>query len=76
MTDHFRTKVHKRRLKALELTPYSIAESERAAGHGNWVDAEKRKIQTIKPFSTKGRDIYQDFKDVKAKQVQPMQVEL
>ncbi|KAK9309942.1 hypothetical protein QLX08_000571 [Tetragonisca angustula] len=31
INDHFTTKVHKRRLKALELEPYSIEESERAA---------------------------------------------
>lgn len=43
---HFRTKVHKRRLKALELEPYSIEESERAAGHGNFSKAEKRIIET------------------------------
>lgn len=46
MKDHFRTKVHKRRLKALELEPYSIAESERAAGHGSFIEAKRRKIET------------------------------
>lgn len=44
MNEHFKTKVHKRRLKALELEPYSIEESERAAGHGNFKQASKRKI--------------------------------
>lgn len=43
---HFKTKVHKRRLKALELEPYSIEESERAAGHGSFVEAAKRKLET------------------------------
>lgn len=38
--------VHKRRLKALELEPYSVEESEKAAGHGNFVPAKKRKIET------------------------------
>lgn len=33
-------------MKALELEPYSIEESERAAGHGNFVKAQKRKIET------------------------------
>ncbi|KAF7998334.1 hypothetical protein HCN44_009732 [Aphidius gifuensis] len=70
LTDHFRTKVHKRRLKALEQQPYSIAESERAASHGNWVVAGKRKIQTITPVSFKGRNIYQEFKDATAMQVE------
>lgn len=46
MQQHFRTKVHKRRLKALELEPYSIEESERAAGHGNFKEAEKRIMET------------------------------
>lgn len=48
LEDHFNTKVHKRRLKALETEPYSIEESERAAGKGNFVQAQKRKIQTIR----------------------------
>lgn len=46
LQDHFRTKVHKRRLKALEIEPYSIEESERAAGLGNFKTAIKRKIET------------------------------
>ncbi|XP_023946008.1 zinc finger protein 593 homolog [Bicyclus anynana] len=46
LSEHFKTKVHKRRLKALELEPYSIEESERAAGHGNFKLATKRKIVT------------------------------
>lgn len=47
LQDHFTTKVHKRRLKALELEPYSIEESERAAGKGNYVFPQKRKIETL-----------------------------
>ena len=46
-------KVHKRRLKALELEPYSIQESEQAAGHGNFKAAKKRKISTILPEASK-----------------------
>lgn len=46
LKEHFKTKVHKRRLKALELEPYSIEESERAAGHGNFKLPTKRKIVT------------------------------
>ncbi len=50
LTQHYRTKVHKRRLKALELEPYTIEESERAAGlGGNYKAPEKRKIETILP---------------------------
>ncbi|XP_011883034.1 PREDICTED: zinc finger protein 593 homolog [Vollenhovia emeryi] len=44
---HVNTKVHKRRLKALELEPYSIEESERAASKGSYVAPQKRKIATV-----------------------------
>ncbi|XP_046816077.1 zinc finger protein 593 homolog isoform X2 [Vespa crabro] len=44
---HFTTKVHKRRLKALELEPYSIEESERAAGKGSYIAPQKREIETL-----------------------------
>ncbi|XP_044749088.1 zinc finger protein 593 homolog [Coccinella septempunctata] len=50
LQDHFRTKTHKRRLKALETEPYTIEESERAAGIGSWVQPVKRKIETQKPL--------------------------
>ncbi|XP_026727757.1 zinc finger protein 593 homolog [Trichoplusia ni] len=46
LNEHFKTKVHKRRLKALELEPYTIEESERAAGFGNFKLPSKRKITT------------------------------
>ncbi|XP_050517193.1 zinc finger protein 593 homolog [Diabrotica virgifera virgifera] len=46
LQDHFKTKVHKRRLKALETEPYTIEDSERAAGLGNWKTPSKRKIET------------------------------
>lgn len=51
LQDHFKTKVHKRRLKALELEPYTIKDSERAAGFGNFQAPQKRKIETQKPVS-------------------------
>lgn len=46
MREHYRTKVHKRRLKALELEPYSHAEAELAAGKGCFKEAVKRKLET------------------------------
>ena len=49
LNEHFRTKVHKRRLKALELEPYTIEESERAAGKGSYLAPKKRKIETQTP---------------------------
>lgn len=53
LKEHFKTKVHKRRLKALEIEPYTIEESERAAGFGNFKQAEKRKIVTQNSDKTK-----------------------
>lgn len=47
LQSHFTTKVHKRRLKALEFEPYSIEESERAASKGSYIAPQKRKIETI-----------------------------
>lgn len=49
LNEHFRTKVHKRRLKALELEPWSIEDSERAAGKGNFSQPKKRKMVTQTP---------------------------
>uniref|UniRef100_A0A0K8TQY1 Zinc finger protein 593 homolog n=1 Tax=Tabanus bromius TaxID=304241 RepID=A0A0K8TQY1_TABBR len=46
MQAHFKTKVHKRRMKALEAEPYSIEESERAAGRGSYKAPKKRVIVT------------------------------
>jgi len=57
LNDHFRTKVHKRRLKALELEPYTVEESERAAGQGNYILPKKRKIETQKPLPTESGSV-------------------
>lgn len=54
---HFNTKVHKRRLKALELEPYSIEESERAAGKGSYIAPQKRKIETVTREDLDKKDI-------------------
>ncbi|GFU12627.1 zinc finger protein 593 homolog [Nephila pilipes] len=45
---HFRTKVHKRRLKALETEPYTVQEAEAAAGIGTYIAPKKRKMSTQK----------------------------
>ncbi|BFZ10303.1 hypothetical protein BsWGS_13342 [Bradybaena similaris] len=37
LSDHFKSKPHKRRLKALEVEPYCQAEANRAAGMGSYV---------------------------------------
>lgn len=43
---HFRTKAHKRRLKNLELEPYTKDEAERAAGMGSYIHPKRRKVET------------------------------
>ncbi|GFS51447.1 zinc finger protein 593 homolog [Trichonephila clavipes] len=48
MQTHFRSKVHKRRLKALELETYSVQEAEAAGGVGVYVAPKKRKMETQK----------------------------
>lgn len=51
---HFRSKVHKQRMKQLEVEPYSQAEAERAAGMGNFQrPAKRQKVQTLVPESMK-----------------------
>lgn len=65
MEEHFRTKVHKRRLKALELEPYSIEDSERAAGFGSWKGPVKRKLETQKPLDNKQNTTGESCKKMK-----------
>ena len=51
--DHVKGKPHKRRLHALKTEPYTIEESERAAGMGSYRQAQKRKMQTCLPEAVK-----------------------
>ena len=51
--DHIKGKPHKRRLHALKTEPYTIEESERAAGMGSYRAPQKRKMETLIP---KGMD--------------------
>ncbi|XP_037778060.1 zinc finger protein 593-like [Penaeus monodon] len=46
LKSHFKSKPHKKRLKSLELEPYTIEESERAGGLGSYIPPKKRKIET------------------------------
>ncbi|XP_028169037.1 zinc finger protein 593 homolog [Ostrinia nubilalis] len=69
LTEHFKTKVHKRRLKALELEPYSIEESERAAGYGSFKQPSKRKIETQ---NTKKLDITDNDGDAVLEEESPI----
>ncbi|XP_011449320.3 zinc finger protein 593 homolog isoform X2 [Magallana gigas] len=43
---HFKSKPHKRRLKALSIEPYTIEEAERAAGMGSYKRPEKVTVET------------------------------
>ncbi|KAJ0008984.1 hypothetical protein NQD34_016399 [Periophthalmus magnuspinnatus] len=46
MKEHFKTKVHKRRLKQLSEEPYTQAEAERAAGMGSYIPPKKVEVKT------------------------------
>jgi bud site selection protein 20 len=71
MTDHFKTKVHKRRMKALELEPYTEKEAELAAGHGSYKGAPaKRKMET-----QPSKEEYNAGKRVKIEILSPEQLE-
>ncbi|XP_077476403.1 zinc finger protein 593 isoform X2 [Stigmatopora argus] len=46
LKDHFKTKVHKRRLKELREEPYTQAEAERAAGMGSYIPPKIVEVKT------------------------------
>lgn len=46
LQDHFRTKLHKKRIKELRFEPYSIEEAERAAGFGSYIAPKERVVVT------------------------------
>ncbi|XP_040280168.1 zinc finger protein 593 [Bufo bufo] len=46
LRDHFKTKVHKRRLKQLKDEPYTQEEAERAAGMGSYKAPKQIEVQT------------------------------
>ena len=49
-------------MKALEIEPYTIEESERAAGMGSYVNPRKRKIETYVPDAVKSGETIGDIK--------------
>merc|ERR1712039_270717 len=66
--DHVKGKPHKRRLHALETEPYTIEESERAAGMGSYHKPQKRKMETILPEAVKkDEDDMEETPEKKAK---------
>ncbi|KAM4698985.1 zinc finger protein 593 [Discoglossus pictus] len=46
LKEHFKTKVHKRRLKQLKDEPYTQEEAERAAGMGSYIAPKQIAVQT------------------------------
>lgn len=71
MSDHFRTKVHKRRMKALELEPYTEKEADLAAGKGSYkVTPAKRKMET-----QPSKEDYVQGKRVKVENYTPEELE-
>lgn len=71
LSDHFKTKVHKRRMKALQDEPYTEKEAELAAGHGSFkVLPAKRKMET-----QPSKDEYTSGKRVKVVNYTPEELE-
>ncbi|XP_041352159.1 zinc finger protein 593-like [Gigantopelta aegis] len=46
LTDHFKTKPHKRRIKSLQIEPYTQEEADRAAGMGSYKKPKVVKVET------------------------------
>lgn len=64
--DHAKSKPHKRRLHALKTEPYTIEESERAAGMGSYIAPKKRKMETVVPKAVEeGQTVAQLWKKAK-----------
>ena len=59
---HIKSKPHKRRLHALKTEPYTIEESERAAGMGSYVKPGKRKMETLIPSAVELQETLADVK--------------
>merc|ERR1712098_539165 len=59
---HIKSKPHKRRLHALKTEPYTIEEAERAAGMGSYIQAKKRKIETLLPVAVERGETLADVK--------------
>merc|ERR1712062_349401 len=55
--DHVKGKPHKRRLHALKTEPYTIEESEGAAGMGSYRAPQKRKMETMIPKAIEESEI-------------------
>ena len=69
LQEHFRTKLHKRRMKALETEPFTQAEAERAAGMGSFRAPKKFEIKT-QPSKEAFLKMYEEKKCVPTLKVQ------
>ena len=67
-SDHIKGKPHKRRLHALKTEPYTIEESERAAGMGSFVAPKKRKMETMIPKIMEGDQDITEVAKVESKE--------
>ncbi|CRK90815.1 CLUMA_CG004505, isoform A [Clunio marinus] len=71
LSDHFKTKVHKRRLKALQDEPYTEKEADLAAGKGSYIGTPaKRKMET-----QPSKEEYSEGKRVKVVNYTPEELE-
>lgn len=76
MKDHFKTKVHKRRLKALEDEPYTVEEAERAAGHGSYVAHKKRKMETQPEKGSEQKIVVEEVDELPPKKKKKMMTQM
>ncbi|KAK6986620.1 zinc finger protein 593 [Biomphalaria glabrata] len=57
LSDHFKSKPHKRRLKALETEPYTQDEADRAAGMGSYVAPKKLTVVSQDKLAKDGDEV-------------------
>lgn len=67
LDDHFRTKVHKRRMKALQDEPYTEKEAELAAGRGSYATTPAKRKMVTQP----SKEEYAQGKRVKVEEFSP-----
>jgi bud site selection protein 20 len=71
LDDHFKTKVHKRRMKALEDDPYTEKEADIAAGRGSYIGTPAKRKMGTQP----SKEEYAEGKRVKVVDYTPEELE-
>ena len=71
LDDHFRTKVHKRRMKALQDEPYTEKEADIAAGRGSYSKSPAKRKMATQP----SKEEYAQGKRVKVVEFTPEELE-